>query len=90
MIEFKSHNGVLTCPDCKTNTNISLSIPIQEISKINVSKEVFCSNQCCEAKLRLTGTFIKKKKDPEGVLKINNFLFNGEEKDPSTYWHVAN
>ena len=90
MIEFKEYTGHLECPSCKTKTKINLSAPVIENGKINIEKEIFCSNRFCEARLFLHGNFVKKKKDTEGTLKIDRFLFNGEEKDQAVYWQMSN
>lgn len=89
MTEFRNHCGEIECPTCHSKTKVAIPVPVVEQGKVNIAKEVFCSNQYCEARLRLNGTFTKKKKEPEGSLKINQFLFNGEEKDQTLYWHTA-
>ncbi len=89
MIDLKRYKGYLECPNCKSKTNIYISTPVIDGGRVLIEKEVFCSNEYCEAKMKLTAIYIKYKKDPEGNLKINKFLFNGEEKDKELFLHLA-
>jgi hypothetical protein len=89
-VEFRDISGTMKCPKCNHISSVALPVPVISSGKVSVVKEIFCTNQFCEAKLQLTAQVSKRKKDTEEELKITRFLANGEDKEISQYWQSAN
>lgn len=88
--EFSSSQGIITCPRCEKENDISLVYPVVDKTKIELVNEIFCKNKYCQGRLNLSATYRKYRVNPAGTIKINKFLFNGEEKDITLYWKESN